>query len=45
VSGVALVSTEYMSVLLVLGGIALFRARQADIPAVLDALRRWLLRR
>ena len=41
-SGVELVPMEYLGVLLALGGIALLRARKADIPEVLNALRRWL---
>jgi hypothetical protein len=40
-SGVELVSIEYLGTVLILGGIALFRARQADIPVVLEVLLRW----
>jgi hypothetical protein len=43
-SGSVLVTLAFLGVWLVLGLVALLRARQADIPAVVHALGRWLRR-
>lgn len=42
--GLELVPEELLGVLLILAGIALFRARREDIPAVVEALRGWFWR-
>jgi len=43
-SGLELVSLAYAGVFLALGMVALLRARQADIPAVVSALAWWFRR-
>jgi hypothetical protein len=43
-SGFELVSMTYAGVFLILGLVALLRARQADIPAVVHALAWWFRR-
>jgi hypothetical protein len=43
-SGIDLVAIAYLGVVLILGLVALLRARQTDIPAVARALSHWLRR-
>jgi len=42
---VGVVALGYLGVVLLLGLVALLRARQVDIPDVVHALARWLRRR